>query len=314
MSGVNFQRIRGLKRCEGKINARHSSNMAARRAMGATAAGNGAVMDKRPVGVFDSGLGGLTAVRQIMDKMPGEDIIYFGDTGRVPYGTRSREIILKYTRQDIRFLRSFDIKALVVACGTVSTAAIGELENGYDFPVIGVVEPTVKKAAELTRNNRIGLIGTAAAIGSGVYEKKLAPLSPAAQIFSAACPLLVPLVENGRFSRGDKVAEQVVAEYLAPLKQQKVDTLILGCTHYPLLSGIIADYMGPETALIDSGAEAADRLAQTLTEMDLEAGRSFGGTYRYFVSDSVQAFGHYGSMFLNREIIGSVKKVEIEQI
>ena len=175
-------------------------------------------MDKRPIGVFDSGLGGLTAVRQLMDQLPGEDIIYFGDTSRVPYGGRSPETVLKYTRQDINFLLQFDIKAIVIACNTADTAAGAQMQREYDLPICGAIRPTAKKAAMVTKNNRIGVIGTNATIRGRAYDGIIREVNPRAQVRSVACPLLVPLVENFRTRPGDLVVEQVVREYLQPLE------------------------------------------------------------------------------------------------
>ena len=202
-------------------------------------------MDTRPIGVFDSGLGGLTAVRELRQLLPSENIIYFGDTARVPYGGRSAEILLKYARQDVRFLRSHDIKAILVACGTVSTTALPQLRQESDIPILGVVEPACRRAAAVTRNRRVGLIATAASVRSGAYQRSLRQLDPDIAVTAKACPLFVPLVENGRFRRGDVVIETVAREYLEPLRREGLDTLILGCTHYPLLTDIIGDIMGP---------------------------------------------------------------------
>ena len=184
-------------------------------------------MDLRPIGVFDSGSGGLTAVREIRSILPSENIIYFGDTSRVPYGSRSAEILLRFAKQDVRFLRTFDIKALVVACGTVSTTALPQLqaENG-DLPMLGVVEPSCRRAAASTRNKRVGLIATAASVRSGAYERTIAGLDGDITVISKACPLFVPLVENGRFRPGDTVIETVAREYLEPLRDTGIDTLI----------------------------------------------------------------------------------------
>ena len=173
-------------------------------------------MDDRPIGVFDSGLGGLTAVAEIRSILPSENIIYFGDTSRVPYGGRSPEILLKYARQDVKFLRSFDIKAVVVACGTVSTTALPQLKAESDLPILGVVEPACRRAVKLTRSKKVGLIATSASVRSGEYERTIARIDPTVEVMGAACPLFVPLVENGRFSVGDKVVEQIAEEYLAP--------------------------------------------------------------------------------------------------
>ena len=200
-------------------------------------------MDTRPIGVFDSGLGGLTAVRELRQLLPSENIIYFGDTARVPYGGRSAEILLKYARQDVRFLRSHDIKAILVACGTVSTTALDVLAAENPIPVLGVVAPAARAAARAPRSGSIGLIGTQASIRSGAYERLIRAENPAARVLAQPCPLFVPLVENGRFRPGDVVIETVAAEYLAPLKEAGVDTLVLGCTHYPLLEKVIGAYM-----------------------------------------------------------------------
>lgn len=262
-------------------------------------------MDNRPIGVFDSGMGGLTTVRRMHEIMPAENIIYFGDTGRVPYGTRSPETILRYTRQDVAFLRSFDIKAIVVACNTVSAVALETVASEIDVPMFGVVWPACRKAVEGTRTGRIGVIGTAATIRSGIYERMLKRARPELSIFTKECPLFVPLVENGRVRRGDIVIETVAAEYLAGFKAQGVDTLILGCTHYPLLEEVIAAYMGPDVTLIDSGAAAADFARRMLIPAE-----GVGKT-RYFVSDDPESFRSLAGLFLNGEIADAVGRVDI---
>ena len=268
-------------------------------------------MDSRPIGVFDSGLGGLTSLRELRKLLPGEDLVYFGDTGRVPYGSRSRETILRYARQDVNFLKSFSPKAIVVACGTVSANALDELKGENDLPIFGVIDPAARAAAGATRNGKIGVIATAASVRSGAYEKALARLDPALEVFPAACPLFVPLVENGRFRVGDPVAELVAREYLEPLKNRGVDTLILGCTHYPLLAGVIASVMGAGVTLVDSGAACADHAAGELERAGLlrETG---AGRSRYFVSDGTGDFGHLASIFLGDRVEGTVEQVDIE--
>ncbi len=269
-------------------------------------------LDQKPIGVFDSGLGGLTTVRELMHLLPGEDIVYFGDTGRVPYGSRSKETIRKYARQDVAFLRTFDLKAIVIACGTVSTTALDLLAEENPIPVMGVVEPAARAAAQATRNDVIGLIGTQATIRSGAYERYISAANPGAQIISLACPLFVPLVENGRFRRGDSVIETVVAEYLSPMKEAGVDTLVLGCTHYPLLEEVIGDFMGPGVTLINAGAEGAREVARKLTAADALARRDRGSS-RYFVSDSAEDFARLASVFLRQDVTGEVGQVEIGQ-
>ena len=270
-------------------------------------------MDKRPIGVFDSGLGGLTAVRQLMDQLPGEDIIYFGDTSRVPYGGRSPETVLKYTRQDINFLLQFDIKAIVIACNTADTAAGAQMQREYDLPICAAIRPTAKKAAMVTKNNRIGVIGTNATIRGRAYDGIIREVNPRAQVRSVACPLLVPLVENFRTRPGDLVVEQVVREYLQPLKDWGCDTLVLGCTHYPLLWDVIGASMGPEVTLVNSGKEAACQLAETLKRADMLSGAVSGGTCKFYVSDTTEGFSQMASAFLEKPVEELVGKIDIER-
>ena len=268
-------------------------------------------MDTRPIGVFDSGLGGLTAVRELARIMPEEDLIYFGDTGRVPYGGRSKDILVKYARQDVAFLRTFDPKAIVIACGTVSTTALDVLQEENDIPVFGVVEPTARAAAHVTKEGRVGLIGTRASIRSGAYERALDALRPGTAVTARACPLLVPLVENGRFRPGDVVVEAVVSEYLAPVKAAGVDTLILGCTHYPLLKEIVGAYMGPGVALVDAGEQCARWVKKQLEWDGLRNERPGAGRHRYYVSDSTEDFSALASVFLGEDVTGEVEQIEI---
>lgn len=268
-------------------------------------------MDERPIGVFDSGLGGLTAVRELARLMPEEDLVYFGDTGRVPYGGRSKEILVRYARQDVSFLRTFDPKAIVIACGTVSTTALDVLREENDIPVFGVVEPAADAAARLTENGRVGLIGTRATIRSGAYERALSRFRPDARVITQACPLLVPLVENGRCRPEDPVAETVTAEYLAPVKAGGVDTLILGCTHYPLLRDIIGAYMGPSVTLVDVGAVCARWVAAQLEGAGLRAGKPRRGRHRFFVSDSAEDFAPLASAFLGEDVSGEAEQIDI---
>ena len=267
--------------------------------------------DTRPIGVFDSGLGGLTATKALMHTLPGEDICYLGDTGRVPYGSRSRETIEKYAREDLAFLESLDVKAIVVACGTVSAVALSSLRGNYSMPIYGVLGPAVSAALQATKNRRIGILGTEATIASGAYERLLRESGADLQITSKACPLFVPLVENGRVSPGDVVIETVVAEYLAPLKAADVDTVILGCTHYPLLEAVIAQFMGADVTLISSGAAVAAQVAKDLAQAGLLSGKQTGGTHRYFVTDSVSGFTKLASLFLQQDVSGEVTQVSL---
>ena len=264
-------------------------------------------MDKRAIGVFDSGLGGLTAVRRLHALMPQENIIYFGDTGRVPYGTRGRDIITKYARQDVAFLRQYDLKSIIIACNTVSAIALDLLSEENDIPIIGTVEPACRRAMTMTQIGRVGVIGTAATIRSGAYEKYLHKKDGTLDLFTQACPLFVPLVENGRVHRGDVVIETVVKEYLTPLKDAGVGTLILGCTHYPLLEEVIGDFMGPDVTLIDSGAEAANLAS---TQFDPNEGT---GTTQYFVSDDPQGFNQLAELFLQEKVDVGAELVDISR-
>lgn len=268
-------------------------------------------MDRRPIGVFDSGLGGLTAVRELARIMPEEDLIYFGDTGRVPYGSRSKETIIHYAKQDVAFLNTFDPKAIVIACGTVSTTALDVLQQESAIPIFGVVESAARAAARLTQNGRVGLIGTEASIRSGAYERALSALSPSTEVAARACPLLVPLVENGRYEPGDSVAETIVAEYLQPLKEWNIDTLMLGCTHYPLLRGIISAYMGSDVSLVDVGEQCARWVADQLTARGLRTDREGKGSHHYFVSDSPAGFCKTASLFLGEDVTADVSQIDI---
>lgn len=268
-------------------------------------------MDQRPIGVFDSGLGGLTAVRELCRLLPGEDVVYFGDTGRVPYGSRSRETIIKYARQDVAFLRTFDLKAILIACGTVSTTALDVLSAENPIPVMGVVEPAARAAARLTRSGNIGLIGTQTSVRSGAYERAIQAENPAARVTGQPCPLFVPLVENAFVSPQDEVTRLVAERYLAPIREAGVDTLILGCTHFPLLSEAIAAYMGGGVTLIDSGAAGARALAQLLAEKGLHSPRrSFGRTACYASGDAGE-FARVAEIFLKRDFSRTTFKTAV---
>ena len=268
-------------------------------------------MDSRPIGVFDSGLGGITAVKKLMEVLPGEDIIYLGDTGRVPYGSRSRETIIKYARQDMNFLQGFSIKAIVIACGTVSTTALDEIAGFYDVPIFGVVESSVQSALNATQNGKIGVIGTQATIGSGMYKRKLTERAPEVQVFEKACPLFVPLVENGRVFKGDIVLETVAEEYLSELKEQGIDTLIMGCTHYPLIKDVISAFMGDGVSLVDSGAVTAKYVAEELERLSLLSLARKVGVQKYYVTDSTEGFAKIASMFLETDVRGEVEQVAL---
>lgn len=267
-------------------------------------------MDRRPIGVFDSGLGGLTAVRELEAILPDEKIVYFGDTGRVPYGTRGSEVIRRYAADDCAFLERHDVKMIIAACGTVSSVA-GDIIHSRSVPCVDVVEPTAREAVAATKNNRIGIIGTSATVKSGSYAKVIEALLPEALVFSQECPMLVPLVENGWIGEDDKIAALAVERYLEPLKEQGIDTLILGCTHFPLLVPHIAAYLGKDVALISAGAAAAKACAHILRREEL-LGEGSGGT-EFFVSDKGQNFKAVAKTFLGREC-DSVNVVDINTL
>ncbi len=267
-------------------------------------------MDRRPIGVFDSGLGGLTAVSEIMRILPGEDIIYLGDTARVPYGTRSENTITRYTRENIEFLKSFDIKALLMACGTVSSVSLPVIKDEYDMPIIGVVSPAASSAARATRNGKIGIIGTSATIKSRSYEREILSLLPTAELTTNACPLFVPLVENGRTGEDDAVLNMVAEEYLEPMIKAGVDTLVMGCTHYPIIERVIAKIMGNGVSLINPGLEGARYLRDCGR---VEMSEKSVGEHRFFVSDDKDGFMENAAKFLGCKLCGSVSVVSAER-
>ncbi len=270
-------------------------------------------MDLRPIGVFDSGLGGLTAVRALRQILPEENLVYFGDTARVPYGGRSKETLLKYARQDVRFLRSFDLKAIVIACGTVSTTSLDTLQKENDLPIVGVVEPTCRRALLVTKTKKVGIIATLASIRSGAYEDTLRRLDPTVEVIGQPCPLFVPLVENGRVRPGDVVIETVAREYLEPLLEQGIDTLILGCTHYPLLTEVIGGICGPGVTLVSAGEESAFELKRLLKAEDLRAEETRQGTAEFYVSDRPEDFERMATVFLGEDLRHGARRIDIER-
>lgn len=265
-------------------------------------------MDQRPIGVFDSGLGGLTAVRHLQNLLPNENIVYFGDTGRVPYGTRSRDTIRRYTEEDCRLLLDRDVKFIIAACGTVSSVS-PDLLAALPVPAIGVVFPTAAAAAAATKTKRIGILGTAATIRSGSFEKALLAIDPAIQVTATPCPLFVPLVESGWIAEDDEIAIPMVRRYLSAVKAAEVDTLILGCTHFPLLAPIIRAELGDDVVLIDSGRETASLCAQFLREHDALAHRPDGGTTQFFVSDQPEGFSRVAEIFLGKSVRETVEMI-----
>lgn len=267
-------------------------------------------MDQRCIGVFDSGLGGLTAIRELKRVLPKENIIYFGDTGRVPYGTRSDAAIIKYTRQDINFLKRFHVKTILVACGTVSSVGLPPLREEYPgLPLVGVVEVAAQAAAAATKNGKVAVLGTNGTIRSGSYQAELNRINPEIRSVGKACPLFVPLVENGHTD--GEIARLVVEEYLEEVIRFGADTIILGCTHYPLLKNVIERTVGGGVTLIDVGAQAARFVAEDLRAKDMLAENE--GSVSYYVSDDVENFAELGSLFLHCEMKEQVERIDIER-
>ncbi len=271
------------------------------------------LMDKRPIGVFDSGLGGLSTVRAMKKLLPNEDIIYFGDTGRVPYGTRSRETVETYAAQDIKFLRSFSCKMIVAACGTVSTAAANVL-SGIDEPSTGITKPSAAAAAKATKNNIIGVMGTSATVNSGAFDDEIHRLNPEAKVISVSCPLLVSLVESNWIDIDDEVTNAAVRRYIAPIIEGGADTIILGCTHFPILAPIIQKNAGSGVTLVDSGLAEAQYVKSVLEEKDMENSAEHRGTQRFFVSDKTQNFCDVANVLLNEDISESCEFVDIFKV
>ena len=263
---------------------------------------------KQPIGIFDSGIGGLTVLKEISKEIPAEDVVYFGDTAHLPYGTKSKETITKFSIDNVHFLKDFDTKLVVVACNTASSLSLEVLKDQFAMPIIGVIEPGAKQAISKTKNGRIGVIGTKATIGSGSYESCLKQLDPSVKVYSEACPLFVPFVEEGWLD--GEVVSKVARIYLDQLKSFQIDTLILGCTHYPLLKQVIQQTIGEKVMLVNSAEETAKEARALLEKLKLLShgdGRSEGQT-RFYVSDEPESFRVLGERFLGRSI-QSVAKV-----
>lgn len=266
-------------------------------------------MTRRPLGVFDSGVGGLTVVRALADRLPDESILYFGDTARVPYGTKSPETIRHFSRQAMRFLLAREVKMVVVACNTATSHALVELRSESPVPVVGVIEAGARAAVEATRNGRIGVIGTAGTIGSGAYDRALRTAIPEVEVYAQPCPLFVPLVEEGW--AGHEATRLVARDYLEPLLEMEIDTLILGCTHYPLLREVLADLVGPDVTLVDSAGETARQAARELEEHRLRSPGVTEPSRHFTVTDLPLRFREVGRRFLG-ELMGTVERVDVE--
>jgi glutamate racemase len=252
------------------------------------------------IGVFDSGMGGLTVVRELMSQLPNESIIYFGDTARVPYGPKSPDTVLRYSREITAFLKGEGVKALVVACNTATAHALPALRREFDMPIVGVIEPGARAAAAVTKTKRVGVIGTAGTIKSRAYEKEIRKLLPDVEVTAQACALFVPLVEEGWLD--SEVTRAVARNYLAPIVSAEVDTLVLGCTHYPLMKTVIGNVVGREVRLIDSAHETARQAGELLRERGLENGTPDGARYRFIASDAPDTFLGLGERFLGSPI------------
>ena len=269
-------------------------------------------MDNRPIGVFDSGLGGLTGVRELRKRLPHEEIIYFGDTARVPYGSKSKETIIRFSRQIIRFLQSKGVKAIVIACNTASALALETVQPEFDIPILGVVKAGAKEAAKVTKNGKIGVIATESTIESQLYTKEIHSHKPNAQVLGKPCPLFVPLVEEGWLH--DPVTDEVAARYLKELQDKQVDTLILGCTHYPLLRSTIRKIMGDGVCLVNPAYETALELGRLLEEKGLagEGTEKNEFPYRFYVSDLADEFKAFANSILPYDV-EMTKKIDIEK-
>jgi len=254
---------------------------------------------KKAIGIFDSGIGGLTVLKEIVSVLPDENIIYLGDTARVPYGIRSPETVTRYSFENTQFLLSQEIKMLVVACNTASAISLDAVKKEFPLPVIGVLEPGARAAVASTKKRKVGVIGTEATIGSGAYEKSIKRLAPDVDVCSRACPLFVPLVEEG-WTDND-VAALVAEKYLAPLRGEGIDTLVLGCTHYPLLKSVIRKVIGDDIVLIDSATETAKEVSDVLSRLKWKGGGK--GFRKYYVTDTPTRFEKIGKLFLGESLL-----------
>ncbi len=266
-----------------------------------------------PIGVFDSGVGGLTVVREIMRQIPQERIVYFGDTARVPYGTKSQETVLRYSRQIVRFLRTRNVKAIVIACNTASAYALESLQKEIDIPIIGVVKPGARVAVRETPGKNVGVIGTEGTVGSHIYRDYIQSLCPEAQVFEKACPLFVSLAEEGWWK--DPITEAVAERYLQEMKERKVDTLILGCTHYPLLRSTVRKVMGEEIVLVNPAYETAIDLRELLQQKHMDNqghNKMEENPYEFFVSDAADRFKTFANSILPFDIT-STRQINIEE-
>ena len=266
-------------------------------------------MSDAPIGVFDSGVGGLTVVHELVRRLPHESILYFGDTARVPYGPKSEETVRRYSREATAYLMSRGVKAIVIACNTATAHAYDDLRSFLRVPVVGVIEPGARAAAQATRTNRVGVIGTAGTIRSGAYDYAVRDLLPDARVYAQPCPLFVPIVEEGLSTH--EIARLAAEEYLTALREVDVDVVVLGCTHYPLLRDTIAQAMGPGVTLVDSAEETALEVEQTLRAADLLTSQTTPGHLTFVCSDSPLRFREIGRRFLG-DVVRDVERFDVE--
>ncbi len=262
----------------------------------------------KPIGVFDSGIGGLTVVHALLKQLPHENIVYFGDTARVPYGPKSPQVVREYAKDDTEFLLSKNVKMIVIACNTVSAVALDVVQKLANIPVVGVIIPGAKAATSASKKKRIGVIGTIGTISSNAYANAIRQLDETIHVFSQACPLFVPLVEEGWIDH--KATEMIAKEYLFPLSVEKIDTLVLGCTHYPLLKNVISNALKGTATLIDSGEATAAEVTMVLDELHLKNSSREKPNLQFFVSDLPAKFTQIGERFLGSKM-GVVKKVGV---
>ena len=273
---------------------------------------NNKSMKTAPIGIFDSGVGGLTVMREVVKQLPNEKIVYFGDTARVPYGSKSAKTIIHFSEQIIRFLKTKEVKAIVIACNTASALSLDAVRDEFDIPIIGVVVPGARAAVSMSENKKVGVIGTEATVLSGMYTKVIHSMEPDMQVKEKACPLFVPLVEEGL--RDHKVMGEIIEYYLESLKESDIDSIILGCTHYPLIRHSISRYLGESIKIVNPAYEAAKDLKSLLEEKDIanDGAKTEGLQYQFYVSDEAEKFRNFANTVMPFEI-NSTNVINIEE-
>lgn len=266
---------------------------------------------EKPIGVFDSGIGGLTVVKRLISALPNEDIVYFGDTARVPYGSKSNSTVIEYSLQNAKFLAGKGVKAIVVACNTASSIALPAIRQKYNVPVIGVIEPGAEFALRESKTGRIGVIGTRATVNNNAYSSSISKLNSNVEVFEKACPLFVPLAEEGWLDH--KATYAIAEEYLASLREKKIDTLVLGCTHYPLLAKVIQDVIGKEVKLVDSGIATAEIVREEIDRIGFLTNKNAMGNQSIYVTDINPNFKEVAELFLGTKI-KEINKVDLETL